>query len=665
MSNETLLVAGVALLLASGLVPLAPGLAMLRQGVMVRQRAALALFTAGAALGLAAALRVLLWGGDAGLRWAWALPGAEFELRIDLLSAWFLLPVLLIPTLGAWYGLEYWRADEHPGNAARLLVFYGWVTAAMALVVTAANGVLFLAAWEVMALSAFLLVATEDEKPDVREASWIYLIATHAGTLLLFSAFGLYWTATGTFTLALVGGGSVAPDLANAIFLLALGGFGIKAGLFPLHVWLPPAHASAPSHVSALMSGVLIKMGVYGMVRVTWLFDAPPLWWGGLLLGLGVLSGVLGVAFALGQHDYKRLLAYHSIENIGIIFMGLGVAVCGKAVGDPRWIVLGLAGALLHTWNHGLFKTLLFLAAGAVLHRTHTREMDHLGGLAKRMPLTALGFTVGAVAICGLPPLNGFVSELFIYLGLFGSLSATVPERWLPAVVGIPALALIGALALACFVKVHGAVFLGEPRTEHARHARECGPAMTVPMAVLALACLAIGLFPAGLATLLDDAARTWAPQGALPPLAGLAPLLTLSGLGLALLAGAGALGWALRRRAGGAPAQAAAVGTWDCGYALPTPRMQYTGSSFGQLLVNIWGWALLPAAARTGGAQTFPTEHRFSSRVPDTVLERGVLPALGAAAWLLAWLRPLQRGRIQDYVLYIVLTLLLLLLLR
>ena len=239
----------------------------------------------------------------------------------------------------------------------------------------------------------------------------------------------------------------------------------------PLHVWLPSAHAVAPSHVSAIMSGVIIKMGIYGLLRVTSLLGNPPLAWGVVVLALGVVSGVLGVAFAIGQHDLKRLLAYHSIENIGIIVMGIGLAMIGRSLGREDWVILGMGGSLLHVWNHALFKALLFLSAGSVIHSAHTREIDHLGGLAKTMPWTSVCFLVGSVAICGLPPLNGFVSEFLIYLGLFGTLVPRDGPAYAGAAFAAPALALIGALAVACFVKVYGAVFLGD-RPVEARPAR-------------------------------------------------------------------------------------------------------------------------------------------------------------------------------------------------
>src|SRR5262249_7376243 len=311
---------------------------------------------------------------------------------------------------------------------------------------------------------------------------------------------------SGSFALNPLDPDHLSPGLTTAIFVLALIGFGLKAGIMPLHVWLPSAHANAPSHVSAIMSGVLIKMGIYGLVRVTSLLPTPPLEWGTGVLGLGVVSGVLGVAYAVGQHDLKRLLAYHSIENIGIIVMGLGLAMIGRSLGRADWVLLGLSGGLLHVWNHALFKALLFLSAGSVIHATHTREIDRFGGLAKNMPRTAIFFLIGAVAICGLPPLNGFVSEFLIYLGLFSTLGNGNGWSFAAVAFAAPALALIGALAVACFVKVYGTVFLGTARTEQADHVRESPPNMICPMAVLAACCFFIGMAPLVLTPILNAA---------------------------------------------------------------------------------------------------------------------------------------------------------------
>ena len=300
------------------------------------QKLAVALALIGSVVGMTGALASL---------WRPVVPTSVIAL--DGLSVIFLLPIFLIPALGGIYGLGYWKQAEHSGNGQKLRLFYGLVTAALAGVTIAANSILFLVAWEIMALSAFFLITTEDEELAVREVGWVYLVATHTATLFLFALFAIMRNVTGSFALIALPGG-LAPGIATAIFLLAVIGFGFKAGLMPLHMWLPGAHAMAPSHVSALMSGVLIKIGIYGLVRVGSLLPHPLLWWGGLLLVLGVISGVLGVVFALGQHDLKRLLAYHSIENIGIIVMGLGLAMLGRTLQRADLVALGLAGALLH-----------------------------------------------------------------------------------------------------------------------------------------------------------------------------------------------------------------------------------------------------------------------------------------------------------------------------
>jgi hydrogenase-4 component B len=659
MSEQAVLLA-IALAAASGV----PGLLFGRHSAAGQWLATL--FMAGAALlGFgAAALALAAAATSPPLVREWSLPVGQFRISVDNLSVVFLVPVFLIGLLGSVYGHGYWKQAEHVENGRKLRLFYGLMTAAMALLVVAQDAVLFLIAWEVMALSAFFLVTTEDQKEEVRAAGWVYLLATHVATLCLFGLFGIWRWVAGSFALTpLPGDSTLSPGLATALFVLALVGFGLKAGIMPLHVWLPSAHANAPSHVSAVLSGVLIKMGIYGLVRVLSLFPHPPLEWGVVLLGLGVVSGVLGVAFAIGQHDLKRLLAYHSIENIGIIVMGLGLALIGRAQGRTDWVILGLSGALLHVWNHAFFKGLLFLGAGSVIHATHTREIDRLGGLARTMPWTSLCFLVGAVAICGLPPLNGFVSEFLIYLGLFGTL---LPQEgsFPGAAFAAPALALIGALAVACFVKVFGAVFLGTARSEHGQQAHESPPSMIGPMGVLVACCFLIGLAPALLAPLLGKAVTVWAPETeeAAARLATLAPLNWISLMGALLLAalGAGALLLRERMRLG-----VAEDGTWGCGYVAPTPRMQYTASSFAQMLVDLFAWVLRPQTHAPHIGALFPAEAHFETHVPDTVLDRVLLPAARGAAWLATQARRLQQGRIQTYLIYIFLTLLALLLWR
>jgi hydrogenase-4 component B len=659
--SELLVLGAVTLAAVSGL----PAL-LLRRGSRAGQAVSIFLSVLGGAMGFAGIAAFWLLAASRPIELPWHIfPRAAFAVGVDGLSAMFLLPIFLISTLGSIYGWSYWNQKEHPGNGRKLRLFYGLTTAGMGLLVVARSSVLFLMGWEIMALSAFFLVATEDEREDVRATSWIYLIATHVGTLCLFALFALLRTASDSFALASFDPSALSPGTTRAILVLALVGFGVKAGIMPLHVWLPSAHAITPSHVSAIMSGVIIKMGIYGIVRITSLFPHPPLEWGGTVLLLGAVSGVLGVAYAIGQHDLKRLLAYHSIENIGIIVMGLGLALLGRSLGRAELIVLGLSGALLHVWNHAMFKSLLFFSAGSVVHAVHTREIDRLGGLARQMPSTALAFLVGAVAICGLPPLNGFVSEFFIYLGLFGTLKSESGRLVVAAVLAAPALALIGGLALACFVKVFGAVFLGTARSADAGHAREAHFSMLAPMGVLGASCLLIGLAPQCVVPALEGAFAAWAPDltAGAPGLAAAAPVAAISATAIlltaVLLLSGGLLAFLLRR---GGVEQGP---IWGCGYVAPTPRMQYTSSSFAAMLVDLFAWVLRPRVHRPGPMATFPKGVRFESHVPDAVLDEVVQPAFRRGARVLLSFRVLQQGSIQTYLLYIFLILLALLMWR
>jgi hydrogenase-4 component B len=610
---------------------------------------AAAIVLAGSALGMTAALAALTAGVRVSLRLRGPVPEFAFHFQLDALSAFFLAPICLMGALGSIYGLSYWRQRRHPRTGRRLQLCYGILLASMSLVVLASDGIAFLFAWEVMALSAFFLVSTEEYKKEAQDAGWLYLVSTHVSTLSLFALIALLRLACGSFEFRPIEAGQASLGLRTAIFLLALFGFGFKAGMMPFHFWLPSAHASAPSHVSAILSGVLLKVGIYGLLRTSMLLPAPPVSWGGLVLLLGTASAVLGVLFALGQHDLKRLLAYHSIENIGIILMGLGLALIGQARSRSDWIVLGLAGCLLHVWNHALFKSLLFLAAGSVVHSVGTREIDRMGGLSKRMPKTAFLFFAGAVAICGLPPLNGFVSELFIYLGLFRSLQGSSA-----AALAAPALALVGALALACFVKALGAVFFGHRRQPTSRRISEAPAAMTGPMMALAACCGVIGVTPFTVVRPLHEVIRSWIPLASHPPaLAALAPIGVLTPVMLALIATVCivlSLGRVILRQA---LPQRSSV-TWDCGYARPSARMQYSASSFGGALVALFRSVLGRRSHEPGIATVFPPATRFHSHVDDLVLDRWLAPLWRRFRTHLGWMRVLQRGTVQTYVFYI-----------
>lgn len=641
-----LVIAGIAGIAGSGLAAI-----MLPRGSEAGQRLANAILLLGAAFGTTGAVSALVLGtADAVV--PWPAPIGELSLHVDAIAAMFLLQTFVVGAAGSVYGLSYWSAAEKPGTARQVRLFYGLTTAGLATLFVAGDAFLFLAGWEVMALSAFLLVSTDDHDPDVRAAGRLYLYCTKVATLCLFALFVGMRGQTGTFRFETLQGAPVV------VFVLALVGFGLKAGVMPAHIWLPGAHSSAPSHVSALMSGVLIKAGIYGLIRVTSLCPDAPAWWGAVVLALGGVSAVFGVAFAIGQHDIKRLLAYHSIENIGIILLGLGLAMVGRALGRPDLVVLGMAGALLHTWNHGLFKALLFFSAGAVIHGSGLRRLDQMGGLGRRMPGAANAFLVGAVAICGLPPLNGFVSELLIYLGCMRTLAPAPGWSWLAGALGAPALALTGALAALCFAKVYGIAFLGEPRTPAARDAHPARRTMHIGMGILAALCGLIGLAPILIAPVLDASAQAWAGSVALPALTTAAPLVAVSALAGTLLLGAGA-GWLLLRAR--LRVEPTATGpTWDCGYAAPTPRMQYSATSFAEQIVGLLAWALHPSSHTPElGTTLAPARSGWHSHVPDPILDFGVYPASRGVAWLYEKLRWFQRGTLHASLLYVVLALL------
>ena len=587
------------------------------------------------------------------------IQNVDVSIAIDGISAFFLLPNLLVTTLASIYGLQYWRQSEHQESGRQLTLFLNLMTGAMTLLVVAHDGLLFLAAWETMAVSALFLVVAEDHIAETRKAAWLYIAASHFATLCAMGAFALLFAINGSWDFATLR--ETGTPMATALAALAFFGFGTKAGIMPMHIWLPTAHSQSPSHVSAVMSGIMLKMGVYGIVRVCTFFPEIPLSWGLLVLAMGTISAIMGVTFAVGQKDIKRLLAYSSIENVGIIIMGLGIALVGRAVHQPLWVLLGICGGMLHVWNHALFKSLLFLGAGSIIHAVDTRDIDLMGGLAKHMPKTANCFLLGAVAICGVPPLNGFVSEILIYLGLFQVATTAESSAASVAVFAAPGLALVGALAVACFVKLYGVVFLGAPRSEQAAKSHEAGWAMVGAMMVLAACCALIGVAPAIAAPLLDRMASCWAgdaigglniaevaPLGSISAIAAIIIVLLLAGSGFLLMRG-------IRRAPTGL--------TWDCGYAAPSSRMQYTSSSFAEMLVKLFGWALQPKEHRPKIEALFPQNANYESHIDDTVLEKAVWPTTRAMVWLFALGRYLQSGRLQAYLLYILAVIIFLLL--
>ncbi len=600
----------------------------------------------GSLLGAGAALHALLAPAAPGL--CFTFWGAPARIEVDALSAAFLLPLHLVAGLAILYGREYWPLSAPKGSGRSVRVFFASQVAAMTVLFVVRQGLLFLVAWEAMAVSAFFLIQTEHERPEVRRAGWIYLAATHAGTLALTAMVILLAHRTGSLLWNPVTGAGSPLD--GWILLLAVVGFGFKMGLFPLHFWLPSAHASSPSHASALLSAVMLKAGVYGLLRVSGLLPTIPRGFGGGLLALGALTAVWGVGNALAQRDYKRLLAYSSVENLGIIAMGIGLGWTGRAIHDPWLVALGVGAALFHVWNHATFKGLLFLGAGSVLHATGTRDMEALGGLGQRMPRTLLLLAPAILAVAALPPFNAFLSEWVLYRGLFASLAQGYPWSGGLALV---ALALTGGLAAVAFARFFGTVFLGTARSDAADHAHDPGRSMRTPMAIRAGLCLALGLASPLLLPLLGRAAGG----------AGLTePGLLGRGLGhdlrlltalealLLVLAGLG-LAW-LRRK----PAAAERPPTWDCGYAAPTARMQYTGSSF----ADPWA-ALLPGrSVRMRRLKAlFPNPHALHLEVQDAVGEGLVIPWFARLAARAQRLRRLQPGYLSVYVLYVLIALL------
>jgi formate hydrogenlyase subunit 3/multisubunit Na+/H+ antiporter MnhD subunit len=524
-----------------------------------------------------------------GLPWI----GARFT--IDSLSAFFLFVVNLGAAAASFYGLGHGRHEHAP---ERVLPFFPVFVAGMNLVLLADDAFSFLLAWEFMSLTSWALVMAHHREGDSRRAGQVYIVMASFGTLTLLLAFGLLAGATGAYDFDAIRAAGHSQGIAALVLLLVLVGAGSKAGIVPLHVWLPLAHPAAPSHVSALMSGVMTKVAIYGIVRIVFdLVGTIDWWWAAVVLVLGGITTVLGVLYALMEHDLKRLLAYHTVENIGIIMIGLGLALAFRANGMIAAAALSLTAALLHVFNHSLFKSLLFFGAGAVLGSTGERDMDRLGGLIRRMPATAVLFLVGCVAISALPPLNGFVSEWLTFQAVL--LSPDLPQWVLkllvPAVGAL--LALSAALAAACFVKAFGVSFLGRPRSPVAETAQETDRYSLAAMAALALLCVLAGVFPVLFIDLVSGAVQGLV--GAEPAVAGTTPWLSIVPIAegrssyngllvFAFIAVAGGLAaYAIHRLASRAIRRAPA---WDCGFPDPSPATQYTAGSFAQPIRRVFG---------------------------------------------------------------------------
>jgi formate hydrogenlyase subunit 3/multisubunit Na+/H+ antiporter MnhD subunit len=583
------------------------------------------------------------------------LPWIGAHYRMDALSAFFLVVVNLGGAGASLFAIGYGEHEKAPG---RVLPFYPAFLGGMNLVVLADDAFAFLVAWEFMSLSSWALVMAHHTDPENRRAGYIYIVMASFGTLTLLLAFGLLAGSGGGYAFSEIR--SAPAALPGLVLILVLIGTGSKAGLVPLHVWLPLAHPAAPSHVSALMSGVMTKVAVYGFVRVVFDLLGPATWWWSILvIGLAGITCVLGVLSALMQHDLKRLLAYHTVENIGIIFIGLGLALAFSAHGMQAPAALALTAALLHVFNHCLFKSLLFFGAGAVLNATGERDMEHLGGLIHNMPLTAFAFLTGCTAISALPPLNGFVSEWLTFQAIL--LSPALPSWGLKIIV--PAvgamLALSAALAAACFVKAFGVTFLGRPRTPVAANAHETDRASIAAMFAFALLCLLAGILPGffidGLAPVTQALVGARMPAQTALLWLSIVPiaesrssyngLLVFAFIALSTLLTVEIIHRFASRAVRRGPA-------WDCGFPDPSPATQYTADSFAQPIRRVFGAVVFRASERVDMPP--PGDARpahLSVIVRDLVWEAFYAPIAGLVAGSAERLNRLQFLTIRQYL--------------
>lgn len=627
----------------------------------------------GSLTALAAGLAVFFSGSTVSTQ-AWSFgAGITATLRIDPLAALFIAIISTVAVAASLYGLGY---QKHYFGAYRLRhfgFFYNLFLASMLLVIAANSAVLFLFAWELMAVVSYFLVIFERREPGNIKAGTLYILISQLGALFLFGAFLLIYRYTGSwdFDTLRASSGAIPFIAQNVILAFALIGFAAKAGVIPLHIWLPEAHPAAPSHVSALMSGVMLKTAIFMIVRFfIEFFPNAHSSWGLIILLLGAVSSLLGVLYALSEHDIKRLLAFHSVENIGIILLGVGASIFFFSYGAPALGAAALIAALYHTLNHALFKGLLFLSAGSVASGTGTRNMEEHGGLLRLMPWTGFFFLVGAAAISGLPPLNGFVSEWLTFQSLFAGIAAL---PFLPKVIflaGAASLALTGGLAAACFVKAFGSVFLAKPRSQHAEHAHENGFPMQAGMALLAVLTVVFGVCASTVTPLLAYAAAHLRGDIAAPEL--VSPLsviafgsfssLSMTGVA-AILAGAVLITYlvslALRRRV-------VVSRTWDCGAPL-TPRMEITATGFSRSLITIFGGLLRPSIQthtefHDADIRYFRKSKTVHLSLPDLYRRHLYLPAVSLIEQSAGHARRIQTGNLNTYVLYMFIALIILL---
>lgn len=573
---------------------------------------------------------------------------------IDPLSAVFIIVISLMSFLGIIYANGYMKPYLNKGmNLSSHCFFLMMLIASMLSVTVIQNGLFFLIAWELMSLSSFFLVIFEGDKKEVLKAGIKYLVYMHFSVIFIIAMIALLTNASGSFDFASYAEVlSKNPQLANIAFILGFIGFGIKAGFVPFHNWLPDAHPAAPTHVSGIMSGVMIKTGIYGILRILLLAETPSKFISYTVLVIAVISALYGVLYAITQHDIKRLLAYHSIENIGIIGIGIGIGMLGLAYGNPIVAAFGFTGGILHVVNHSIFKALLFFAAGSTYLKTHTRNIESLGGLIKKMPYTALMFIIGSVAICGLPPFNGFISEFLIYAGMLIGVPASSIGLFITLVISIGALAMVGTMAVLCFTKASGIMFLGEARSEAAEKVTEDSPAVMIfPMAVLALLTYLIGTFPQYIIGGIICPVSLYVKGNAVLPMfesiIQLMQMLSWFFFGLLVLVLVVLLVRLVINR------KYEEHCTWGCGYNRANPHMQYTASSYANPFIS----TLKPLFKRVSHIkkpkELFPKEAYYELEIEDIEEAYIVNPIVKWDEKILAKFERIQNGNIQQYILF------------
>ncbi len=608
------------------------------------------------------------------------LPDLPFHLRLDPLAGFFITVICLLSLFVSLYSIGYVKGYLGKRPVTSLVVFYGLFLAGMLMVVLADDALFFLVSWEVMAAASYFLVMFEDELIENRRAAFLYMIVAHVGAIAILLSFGIMAGLTTGFesfsgyTFDAMRQAEFPLQWATAAFLLAFFGFAAKAGVVPLHVWLPEAHPVAPSNVSALMSGVMLKTAIYGIVRVSFdLLGGFPWWWGAIVLIFGLISAVMGVLYALMQHDLKRLLAYHSVENIGIILIGIGLSMIFTSYNMPLLAALALIAGLYHTMNHALFKGLLFMGAGAVLHATHERNMEEMGGLIHRMPWTAALFLVGCVSISALPPFNGFVSEWLTFQAFLLSPALPGPLLKLLIPLGAALLALTGALAAACFVKAFGVTFLGHWRGSRNPRVQEAGPTMRLGMILAALMCLFLGILPTAIIEWMDilteqlvgDKIGTTAGAFGwmwLTPIASERASYSGSTVFLGILAVVAVVYLLLHVK----PSAIHRVPIWDCGFAKINQRMQYNAASFSMPIRRIFGFLFnikeQVKLTPRGVHPAFPMRLNYYLRIRDRFWGWLYKPVVETSFRLSRRVGRLQQGRIQAYLIYSFITIIVLL---